>query len=208
VFAGWHAARSPHVCGRAVGAGLTVRQVLTSRCGSVVLRACAQNTRFLRKHEIHQAPLLSVSCGSRSRAWVPWATRMVEPHTAVYSPPGHKEFSDAQGLLNFIGRLRELSGAKPVGFKLCVGTPAEFIELRARAPPIPAAWTAASSSNVSAWISCRSSSPNAFPDRLLPFDSQRWCSPLPDCAPEHRRKPGSADAPAGNLLAAVLRRLG
>jgi glutamate synthase domain-containing protein 2 len=37
------------------------------------------------------------------------------------SPPGHKEFSTPIGLLEFVARLRELSGGKPVGFKLCVG---------------------------------------------------------------------------------------
>lgn len=39
----------------------------------------------------------------------------------VISPAGHLEFSDARGLLEFIKKLRELSGGKPVGFKLCVG---------------------------------------------------------------------------------------
>ncbi len=55
--------------------------------------------------------------------------RDVEPHTTVYSPPGHKEFHDAAGLLQFIARLRQLSGDKPVGFKLCVGQRAEVEEL-------------------------------------------------------------------------------
>lgn len=32
-------------------------------------------------------------------------------------------------LLNFVKQLRELSGGKPVGFKLCLGNPAEFLSL-------------------------------------------------------------------------------
>lgn len=37
------------------------------------------------------------------------------------SPSSHSEFSTPRGLLEFVARLRELSGGKPVGFKLCVG---------------------------------------------------------------------------------------
>jgi glutamate synthase domain-containing protein 2 len=47
--------------------------------------------------------------------------RGIEPHTTVFSPPNHKAFSYAEGLLNFLKQLRDLSGGKPVGFKLCVG---------------------------------------------------------------------------------------
>jgi glutamate synthase domain-containing protein 2 len=42
------------------------------------------------------------------------------------SPPAHSEFSTPQGLLDFIQRLRDLSGGKPIGFKLCLGHPSEF----------------------------------------------------------------------------------
>ena len=42
------------------------------------------------------------------------------------SPPRHSAFSGPEGLVEFIGQLRELSGGKPVGFKLCVGNPVEF----------------------------------------------------------------------------------
>lgn len=52
--------------------------------------------------------------------------RHLEPHTTVISPPGHSSFSDATGLLRFIGTLRELSGGLPVGFKLCIGRTEEF----------------------------------------------------------------------------------
>jgi glutamate synthase domain-containing protein 2 len=37
------------------------------------------------------------------------------------SPSAHSAFSTPIGLMHFIARLRELSGGKPVGFKLCIG---------------------------------------------------------------------------------------
>lgn len=54
--------------------------------------------------------------------------RNVKPYTDVHSPPGHSAFYDAEGLMAFIKKLRELSGGKPVGFKLCVGRKDEFID--------------------------------------------------------------------------------
>lgn len=47
----------------------------------------------------------------------------------VVSPPAHKAFSNPTGLLHFVQQLRDLSGGKPVGFKLCVGQPHEFIAI-------------------------------------------------------------------------------
>jgi len=47
----------------------------------------------------------------------------------VISPPGHSAFSTPQGLLDFVAELRELSGGKPVGFKLCIGHKTEFLAL-------------------------------------------------------------------------------
>lgn len=47
----------------------------------------------------------------------------------VISPPRHSAFSTPKGLLEFVAQLRELSGGKPVGFKLCVGFRAEFLAI-------------------------------------------------------------------------------
>ena len=44
----------------------------------------------------------------------------------VISPPSHTAFSTPTELVTFMTRLRELSGGKPVGFKLCVGKQREF----------------------------------------------------------------------------------
>lgn len=55
--------------------------------------------------------------------------RGVEPHKAVHSPPGHSAFNSAEGLIHFLQQLRELSGGKPVGFKICIGNKQEFIDI-------------------------------------------------------------------------------
>lgn len=57
------------------------------------------------------------------------AIRNVPVGVDVLSPPAHTAFSDAKGMLNFITQLRELSGGKPVGIKLCLGHRGEFEEL-------------------------------------------------------------------------------
>ncbi|SEQ99923.1 FMN-binding glutamate synthase family protein [Thalassovita taeanensis] len=43
------------------------------------------------------------------------------------SPASHPEFSTPIELMEFIGRMRELSDGKPVGFKLCIGHRREFM---------------------------------------------------------------------------------
>ena len=43
------------------------------------------------------------------------------------SPASHSEFSTPRGLLEYVERLRRLARGKPVGFKLCVGHPWEFL---------------------------------------------------------------------------------
>lgn len=55
--------------------------------------------------------------------------RNIEPYTTVHSPTSHSAFSDANGLLKFVKKLRDLSGGKPVGFKICIGRQKEFIDI-------------------------------------------------------------------------------
>ena len=45
------------------------------------------------------------------------------------SPAVNPECTTPKDLLNFVVQLRELSGGKPIGFKLCVGNPAEFLSI-------------------------------------------------------------------------------
>jgi len=53
--------------------------------------------------------------------------RDVQVGVDCISPPYHSAFSTPIGLLEFILRLREMSGGKPIGFKLCIGDPGEFL---------------------------------------------------------------------------------
>jgi len=46
-----------------------------------------------------------------------------------FSPPSHRAFDTPLGLLEFVKRLRELSGGKPVGFKLCIGRAGDFFAI-------------------------------------------------------------------------------
>ncbi len=55
--------------------------------------------------------------------------RGVKANTRVDSPPTHSAFSSVEGLLKFVKKLRDLSGGKPIGFKLCIGRKEEFIDI-------------------------------------------------------------------------------
>jgi glutamate synthase domain-containing protein 2 len=55
--------------------------------------------------------------------------RLVPVGKDVMSPTYHKAFSTPLEMMAFISQLRELSGGKPVGFKLCVGRPIEFMAI-------------------------------------------------------------------------------
>jgi len=57
------------------------------------------------------------------------AIRGVKAGTTVFSPPFHSAFSTPRELILFIQKMRELSGGKPVGFKLCIGRKSEFISI-------------------------------------------------------------------------------
>lgn len=56
-------------------------------------------------------------------------TRKVPVGQDCVSPPGHSAFRTPIEMCQYIQRLRELSGGKPVGFKLCVGRPYEFMAI-------------------------------------------------------------------------------
>ena len=55
--------------------------------------------------------------------------RLVEMGKDVLSPPYHTAFKTPIELMHFIKKLRELSGGKPIGFKLCVGRKLQFIAI-------------------------------------------------------------------------------
>ncbi len=53
-------------------------------------------------------------------------TRGVPMGEDCISPARHSAFDSPEGLLHFVAQLRELSGGKPVGFKLAIGHPWEW----------------------------------------------------------------------------------
>lgn len=55
--------------------------------------------------------------------------RGVEPNVDVMSPPYHTAFYDSESMIMFIQTLRELSGGKPVGIKMCIGDESEVFLL-------------------------------------------------------------------------------
>lgn len=57
------------------------------------------------------------------------AIRKVQPNTTVFSPPSHTAFSNSEEMLLFVQKLRQLSGGKPIGIKLCIGRKVEFINI-------------------------------------------------------------------------------
>ncbi len=55
--------------------------------------------------------------------------RGIELGEDCISPPRHSAFSTPIEMMQFIAELRRLSGGKPIGFKLCVGHPWEFLSI-------------------------------------------------------------------------------
>ena len=55
--------------------------------------------------------------------------RGVPVGTDCISPPAHSTFSTPTGMLEWAAQLRDLSGGKPVGIKLCVGKPHEVFAI-------------------------------------------------------------------------------
>jgi glutamate synthase domain-containing protein 2 len=57
------------------------------------------------------------------------AARGVPVGVDCVSPAAHSAFSTPIGMMQFIERLRQLSGGKPTGFKLCIGHPWEWFAI-------------------------------------------------------------------------------
>ena len=54
------------------------------------------------------------------------AARGVKEGESCVSPSSHSAFSTPLEMMHFVKKLRDLSGGKPVGFKLCIGHPWEW----------------------------------------------------------------------------------
>ena len=57
------------------------------------------------------------------------AARGVPIHVDCISPARHGAFTTPIEMMQFIARLRDLSGGKPTGFKLCIGHPWEWLAI-------------------------------------------------------------------------------
>lgn len=57
------------------------------------------------------------------------AIRHVELGQDVLSPPNHSSFNNSVEMMNFVQKLRDLSGGKPIGIKLCLGKESDFIDI-------------------------------------------------------------------------------
>jgi glutamate synthase domain-containing protein 2 len=55
--------------------------------------------------------------------------RLVKEGFDVISPPAHSAFKTPLELIEFVRKLRDLSGGKPVGIKLCIGRKSEFFAM-------------------------------------------------------------------------------
>jgi len=59
------------------------------------------------------------------------ATRLIDTTHDCISPSRHSAFSTPLEMMAFVARLRELSGGKPVGIKMCVGHRFEVLAIKA-----------------------------------------------------------------------------
>ena len=57
------------------------------------------------------------------------AIRLVNKGHDIISPPTHSAFTTPLELMDFIKLLREKSGGKPIGMKICIGNKSEFIAI-------------------------------------------------------------------------------
>jgi glutamate synthase domain-containing protein 2 len=57
------------------------------------------------------------------------AIRLVNKGHDIISPPTHSAFTTPLELMDFVKLLREKSGGKPIGMKICIGNKSEFIAI-------------------------------------------------------------------------------
>lgn len=57
------------------------------------------------------------------------AIRLVNKGQDIVSPPTHSAFTTPLELIDFVKLLREYSGGKPIGIKICIGDKSEFISI-------------------------------------------------------------------------------
>jgi glutamate synthase domain-containing protein 2 len=55
--------------------------------------------------------------------------RLVPMGQDIVSPPFHKAFTTPIEFVHFVAKLRQLSGGKPIGMKICIGNKSEFLSI-------------------------------------------------------------------------------
>ena len=123
------------------GGGDTIWQISTGYFGCRSPDGNFDAKKFSDKAKLNQVKMIEIKLsqgakpGHGGMLLAPKVTpeiaeaRGVEPFKDVISPHKHSEFSNPQELLIFVSKIRELSGGKPVGIKLCIGHPWEFIAI-------------------------------------------------------------------------------
>ncbi len=123
------------------GGGDLILQVSTGYFGFRTSEGRLDRTLFKAKAQIAQVKMIEIKLsqgakpghggmlpGSKVTAEIA-STRGLPEGVDCLSPPAHIEFETPFELLEFACELRDLSGGKPVGIKLCIGHPWEFIAI-------------------------------------------------------------------------------
>ena len=123
------------------GGGDTIWQISTGYFGCRTQDGKFDEEQFSEKSKLPQVKMIEIKLsqgakpghggmllGAKVSAEIA-ETRNVPVYEDIISPHNHSEFSTPGELLKFAEKLRKFSGGKPVGIKLCVGHPWEFISI-------------------------------------------------------------------------------
>lgn len=123
------------------GHGDLVWQISTGYFGCRTAQGRLDRARFAEKADLDQVKMIEIKLsqgakpghggmlmGSKVTREIAEVRGIPEGQDCI-SPASHKEFSTPRELISFAEELRQLSGGKPVGIKLCIGHPWEFISI-------------------------------------------------------------------------------
>ena len=123
------------------GGGDTIWQISTGYFGCRHPDGSFDPEEFKRKSRLDQIKMIEIKLsqgakpGHGGMLMAPKVTseiaetRGIPEYQDCVSPSHHSQFSTPNELLAFVETLRTLSGGKPVGIKLCIGHPWEFIAI-------------------------------------------------------------------------------